>query len=306
MKKILPLIYIAGFLFILLLFTQFKADIPVEELKKKYTDERSRFIEIDGMQVHYRIEGSGFPLVLIHGTSSSLHAWEKWNEALKNDFTIVGLDLPAFGLTGPNAENNYTIDYYVSFLDEFLSKLNIDSFYLAGISLGGNIVWNYAAHHPEKVKKLILIDASGYPRDKMPRLFRIARMPVVSSVLKNFTPRYLVEKNMKELFYDDSKITDEMITRAHELALREGNRDAFLARVKNLYSTDHEKVKTIKTPTLIMWGREDYWIPLQDAYRFKEDIENSELKIYDNVGHIPNEEAAQLSAEDARAFLLKQ
>jgi pimeloyl-ACP methyl ester carboxylesterase len=305
MKKIIPFLYIAGFLLILLLFTQYKPDIPVEELKKKYADERSKFIEVDGMQVHYRVEGNGFPLVLIHGTSSSLHAWEEWNNILKNDLTIVRLDMPAFGLTGPNAMHNYTIDYYVSFLDSFLAKLQIDSFHLAGISLGGNIAWQYAAAHPEKVKKLILLDASGYPREKTPRLFRIAQMPVVPVILKHFTPRYLVEKNLKEVFYDHAFVTDELITRCHELALREGNRDAFLARVKNLTSTNHEKIKTIKTPTLIMWGKEDYWIPLQDAYRFKEDIEHSELKIYDKVGHIPNEEAPQLSAEDAREFLLR-
>jgi len=305
MKKILPFIYLTGFALIVLLFVQYKPDIPVEELKKKYADDRSRFIEVDGMQVHYRIEGSGYPLVLIHGTSSSLHAWEGWNNVLKNNFQVVRLDMPAFGLTGPNKENNYTIDYYISFLDSFLTKLNIDSFYLAGISLGGNIVWQYAAAHPDKVKKLILLDASGYPRDKMPRLFRIAKMPVIPQILKNFTPRYLVEKNMKEVYYDDSKVTDEAVTRYYELTLREGNREAFLSRVQNLYSFQQEKIKSIQTPTLIMWGREDYWIPLKDAYRFKEDITNSELKIYDNCGHVPNEEYPELSATDARDFLLK-
>jgi pimeloyl-ACP methyl ester carboxylesterase len=305
MKKAIPHIYIAGFLLILLVFTQYRPDIPPEELKRKYADNRSRFIGIDGMQVHYMIEGRGAPLVLIHGTSSSLHAWEEWARTLKNDFTIVRLDLPAFGLTGPNAAHDYSIDYYVAFLDSFVGRLQLDSFYLAGVSLGGNIAWQYAVAFPQKVKKLILIDASGYPRSTMPRLFRIAQMPVVPFLLKHFTPRWLVRKNLREVFYNDALVTDHLITRHHELALRQGNRDAFLARVRHINKTNHEMIKKINTPTLIMWGREDTWIPLEHAYRFKNDIAGSELKIYDHVGHVPNEEAPQKTATDAREFLLR-
>jgi pimeloyl-ACP methyl ester carboxylesterase len=303
MKKSLPFIYLIGFALIVLLFSQFRPDISFEELKKKYTDGRSQFIEIDGMKVHYRIEGSGTPLVLIHGTSSSLHTWEAWTAEMKNHFTIVRLDMPAFGLTGPNNDNNYTIDYYVDFLNRFLNQLKIDTFYLAGNSLGGNIAWSYAAQYPEKVKKLILLDASGYPKKKIPLIFRLAKYKPVAGFFTIFTPRYIVEKNMREVYYNPDKISDSLVTRYYEMSLRKGNREAFVARVKNLISDDYEKIKQVKCPTLIIWGKEDHWIPVEDAYRFHKDIQNSQLAIFDSTGHIPMEENPAPTAATAIEFL---
>ena len=136
-------------------------DIPVETLKKKYCNEQSKFIEINGQEIHYRDEGSGYPLVLVHGTSSSLHTWDAWTNELKNDFRIIRMDIPAFGITGETKDRNYTIENYVKFIDAFTTALGVDTFYLAGNSLGGEITWNYAYSHPDRVKKIILIDAAG-------------------------------------------------------------------------------------------------------------------------------------------------
>uniref|UniRef100_UPI00404B205D alpha/beta fold hydrolase n=1 Tax=Fulvivirga sp. TaxID=1931237 RepID=UPI00404B205D len=154
----------------------YKPDMPLDELKALYANEESKFVDIDGMDVHYRVEGSGPTLVLLHGTSSSLHTWDAWTEILKDDFTIVRMDLPAFGLTGPNTTKDYSLVAYSQFLDKFLAAVNVDTFYLAGNSLGGGIAMNYTLDHPERVKKLILIDASGYPREagKRPWIFRLA------------------------------------------------------------------------------------------------------------------------------------
>ncbi len=77
-----------------------RIDIPVETLAQEFANEQSRFIEVDGLNVHYRDEGEGEPLVLLHGWSASLHTWDVWTEKLKRDFRVIRLDLPAFGLTG--------------------------------------------------------------------------------------------------------------------------------------------------------------------------------------------------------------
>ena len=133
-------------------------DIPVEELKKTYADGTSRFVPVGGMDVHYRDEGRGFPLVLIHGTAASLHTWDGWATALSGDFRVIRMDLPAFGLTGPAPDRDYRIGAYVRFIDDFLDTIGVTRCHLAGNSLGGLIAWNYALAHPAKVDRMILVD----------------------------------------------------------------------------------------------------------------------------------------------------
>lgn len=302
LKKILIAVVV---IIILPIIIFWRADIPLNELKEEYADEQSRFIEIDGMPVHYKIEGEGEPLVLLHGTAASLHTWDGWTEALQDDFKIIRLDLPAFGLTGPHPEGRYSISYYSTFLKKFLDSQGINSCYLAGNSLGGGIAWNFTVDNPEYVKKLILIDASGYVKEgKSPLIFQLANTPVISNLLRYVTPRFVIRKNVEAVYFDDSKITDQLVERYYELTLREGNRQAFIDRAQaGGKGYNQELIKTIKAPTLIMWGKHDEWIPEEDALRFAADIDESIVSIYDNGGHVPMEEVPEITAADAKAFL---
>ena len=305
-KKILILIGVLIFLVLGYGWLNYAPDKSLDELKKSWGYDNSQFIDVQGMPVHYRINGTGEPLVLIHGTGASLHTWETWTNILEKDYQIISLDLPAFGLTGPNPKRTYTLDFYAKFLDEFLSKKGISNCAMAGNSLGGAIVWKYAAHYPEKVKSLILIDPSGYPRNKeLPFVFRIAKNKMAQKFLSTVTPKSLFKKSLKEVFVNDELVTEEMINRYYELYLREGNREAFLDRVNAMIEPDPSDISTIKTPTLIMWGEKDEWIPVEDAYKFQKDIKDSEVVIYENVGHLPMEEKPLQSAKDARSFLIK-
>lgn len=294
-KKIKYVFYTIIVVLILLIKGVVYSDIPVEELKKKYANEFSKFIEVDGMQVHYRDEGKGTPIVLIHGTASSLHTWNDWTEELKKTHRVLRMDLPAFGITGANANADYSIQNYTRFLQEFLSKVNVDNFYLVGNSLGGNIAWDYAAEHPEKVKKLVLIDASGLQTNKpQPWIFKLAKTPVLNSLFLYVTPKAVIKDNMEQVYHDDSKITDELITRYHEMALRTGNRQAFIDRAKTDFKlgekSNLEKLKSIKTETLLLWGENDLWIPLDNGKRMNSLLENSKLVVIKNSGHVPMEE----------------
>ena len=112
------------------------ADISVEDLKNDYANEQSQFIEVNEMQVHYRDEGEGFPIVLVHGTAASLHTWDAWTNVLKKTNRVIRMDLPAFGITGPNKDADYSIEAYTTFLHSFLEKLELKKFHIAGNSLG--------------------------------------------------------------------------------------------------------------------------------------------------------------------------
>ena len=313
MKKVL--IYLIGFLllaFLLGVIFLYTPDKPLEELKAEWAYDDSKFMDVQGLPVHYRINGTGEPLVLIPGTGASLHTWEEWTKILENDFKVISLDMPAFGLTGPNQTGKYSLEYYAEFLDEFLSKLGVSSCHIGGNSLGGSISWRYATMYPDKVKKLILLDAGGYRSEEKqeekepPLAFRLANSPILSKILLKITPRSLFESSMKEVYHNDDLVTEELVNRYYQLFLRPGNRQAFIDRIKNTSYTDPSLIATIKAPTLIQWGKTDEWIPVANAYKFQKDIEGSEVVIYENAGHLPMEEIPEESAKDAREFLLKQ
>ncbi len=295
-------------LLLLVLYGPIYNDISVSDLKTIYANEHSQFIEIDGMQVHYKDEGKGFPIVLIHGTASSLHTWDAWTTELIKTNRVIRMDLPAFGITGPNATADYTINAYTSFLHTFLNKIKVDKSHLAGNSLGGNIAWNYAAEHPEQIEKLILVDASGLPTNKpQPAIFRMAKTPVLNSLFLSVTPKFFIKKNMKEVYADETKITDELVTRYHKMALRQGNRQAFIDRAKIDFKLDSkvnlEKLKSIQTPTLLLWGAQDNWIPLDNGKRMDSMMQNSKLVILENSGHVPMEENPEESLVVLKDFL---
>ena len=301
-------LYALIILLILLIKGAIYSDISVEELKKEYANEHSKFIEINEMQVHFRDEGEGFPIVLVHGTASSLHTWDAWTNELKKTNRVIRMDLPAFGITGPNKNADYSIESYTTFLHSFVEKLNLEKFHLAGNSLGGNIVWNYAAEHPAKVEKLILVDASGLPTNKEPpAIFKMAKTPVLRSLFLYVTPKMLITKNIKEVYADDDKVTDELVTRYHKMALRAGNRQAFIDRAKTDFKLDAkintDRLKSIQTPTLLIWGAKDLWIPLDNGKRMNRILVNSKLEVLENSGHVPMEENPKESLELLKNFL---
>lgn len=287
------LVYLGIILFFV--YGPYYNDIAVEDIKKEYADEDSRFIEIDGIQVHYKDEGKGFPIVLLHGTASSLHTWDAWTADLKQDYRVIRMDLPAFGITGPNRIRDYSIPSYTRFLEKFTAELHLDQFHLVGNSLGGNIAWNYAAEHPNQIDKLILIDASGLPTNKgQPFVFKMAKTPIINSIFLRVTPEFFIRKNLEQVYYEDSKITEDLVSRYHKMALREGNRQAFIDRAKIDFKLDapsnYNKLKSLQTPTLLIWGAQDEWIPLENGKRMDSMMTNATLKVLQNSGHVPMEE----------------
>ena len=309
-KRKIFFLYTILILLILLVKGTVYSDISENDLKIAYANDASKFIEIDGMQVHYRDEGKGFPIVLVHGTASSLHTWDDWSKELLKTNRVIRMDLPAFGLTGPNKTADYSIKAYTSFLNDLLTKLHVEKFYLAGNSLGGNIAWNYAAEHPDKVEKLVLVDASGLPTNKpQPAIFKMAKTPFLNSLFLYVTPKFFIKKNMEEVYADGSKITDELVTRYHKMALRVGNRQAFIDRAKIDFKlgskANYNKLKSINTSTLLIWGAQDNWIPLDNGKRMDSILPNSKLVVLENSGHVPMEENPQESFAFLNEFLKK-
>ena len=133
----------------------------------RYANDRSKFIDVGGVRAHVRDQGNpdGIPLVLIHGSSGSLHEWEGWARELGAQARLISVDLPGHGLTGAWPRDEYTVEAYADFIEVLVDALNLDRFVLAGHSLGGAVAWTFAATRPDRVSQLILVDSAGYPRD---------------------------------------------------------------------------------------------------------------------------------------------
>jgi pimeloyl-ACP methyl ester carboxylesterase len=302
--RLLKFTLLAVVVTVLVILSFYHSDLPVAELKAKYAYSDSKFMELDGLNVHYRIVGTGKPVVLLHGTGASLHTWEEFADNLKDSFQLISLDLPAFGLTGGRADHDYSMAMYTSFLKRFTEKLNLTTFDLAGNSLGGRIAWEFAATYPEQVRRLILMDAAGYPTGKpMPQVFRLARNPFMEPILRHITPRFFIKKNLVEVYDNDALISDALIDRVFDMSLREGNRQAFIDRSNLPLDDTFDRIKTISDSTLIIWGDNDPWIPVSCADLFHKNLKNSQVSIVKNCGHLPMEERAVETAGLVRAFL---
>ncbi|GAB2688464.1 alpha/beta fold hydrolase [Aliiglaciecola aliphaticivorans] len=301
------LLLVAIYVVLFILFQQ--PDKTVAELAPTWAPAPSQFIDIGGMQIHLRDEGpknDPLPIVLLHGTSSSLHTWEGWTQALASQRRVIRFDLPGFGLTGPHPQNDYSIEQYSQTVIDIMNSLGIERFVLAGNSLGGYISWATAVFYPQRVEKLILVDASGYPYQSasVPLAFTISQQPLLKLLVGDMLPRSLVVKSVKNVYGDPSKVTPELVERYYQLTTREGNRQALAARFAQTQPSELiNRISEIKQPTLIMWGQEDRLIPVDLGRRFQEEIENSELVIFATLGHVPHEEDPESTVKSVIDFL---
>jgi pimeloyl-ACP methyl ester carboxylesterase len=190
----------------------------VDDLRTRWAPPPSTFVAAGGLNVHLRDEGpreDRSPIVLLHGTGSSLHAWEGWVEALKSRRRVIRYDLAGFGLTGPSPDGIYSLENDVRLLMALLDKLGIERCVLGGNSLGGAIAWRTALAHPARVEKLILVDAGGYPphATSIPlgfRLARLARLPFVATIFEHVLPRSLVAQGFRNIYGDPGKVTQDV------------------------------------------------------------------------------------------------
>lgn len=294
----------------LLLALSWESDRPLDQLSARWASPPSQFIELQGMRVHLRDQGppdDPMPLLLLHGTSASLHTWEGWVAGLGADQRIVSVDLPGFGLTGPDPDRDYRIERYVDFVHALLDRLQIERALIAGNSLGGWIAWETALAHPNRVHALVLVDPAGYGSvpEEIPLGFRLARQQWLRPLLERLLPRSLVQQGVEQVYGDPARVSSELVDRYFELSLREGNRQALFDRFNQGLGSPDNRLRTaaIKQPTLILWGSEDRLIPPTDGARFAADIAGSQLHLFAGLGHVPHEEDPTTTLAVVRPFL---
>jgi pimeloyl-ACP methyl ester carboxylesterase len=290
----------------------YRSDIPVTELEAKYFTPQSSYLTVQDSKVHVRQQGAGPTIFLLHGSFASLHTWDGWEKELSKNFKTISLDFPGHGLTGPNAANRYSTDDYEALVFALADQLKIDTFYVAGNSMGGQVAWKMALHRPERVKKLILVDAAGYWRISTDSIFKTHNRPFIFKLLQNdwvastmikITPRFLFKINLRQVYGNPGKVKNEEVDRFYDLLLREGNRASTMQRLRQPGKDLQDSIKHIQVSTLIIWGAKDAWIPVANAYHFNKDIKTSETKIFPQAGHVPMQEIPNETVKSAIDFL---
>ncbi len=317
-KRIGKVLGVLLLLMVLFLASLYRPDFSAEEVNAKYLTPESQFIEVGGIRVHVRIKGEGEPIFLLHGSFASLHTWEPWQQELSPYYQTISLDFPGHGLTGPDSLKRYSTKDYSQLVYELAQKLNLPKYHLAGNSMGGGVALQLASDHPDQVLSLNLIDASGAtaPERKTADstaqkktssggawIFQVARHPIFSKLLLSCTPKFLFELNMKQVYGDDAKVTDEVTTRYYELLLREGNRRATLDRLSMPRKGNSIQFERLTMPTLILWGALDTWIPLSQGQRLQQLIPGANLVVFDTAGHVPMEEIPTETVAEYLSFL---
>jgi pimeloyl-ACP methyl ester carboxylesterase len=252
---------------------------------------------IYGVKINYLEVGSGPVVILLHGLGGNATNWAFNTNALAQKFRVIVPDQVGFGRSG-KPFINYRIGTYVDFLDAFYKELKIERASLVGNSMGGWIAASYALAHPEKVERLVLVDAAGFAP---PADFDVKQLSILNPSTREGIKQLasLVFYN-KKLFTSDAAV-DLMLTQ--RITAGDGHTIQSLtesiARREDMLDN---RLSAIKQPTLIIWGREDGLTPLaQYGERFRKEIPNSQLLVFEECGHVPQVE----KASDFNAAVIK-
>lgn len=274
-------------------------------LEAKYLASPADLIEVAGMRLDVRDSGpkDAPAVILLHGFGSSLLTWEAWVPGLATRQRVVRFDLPGSGLSDPDPTGDYTDERSMAVLIALMDRLGIGRATVFGNSMGGRIAWTFAAAHPERVDKLVLISPDGFASPGF-EYGRTPKVGVTAQAMRFVLPKQLVKMSLAPAYADPKAMTDERLDRYYDLLRAPGARKSMIARMEQSIRFDPVgRLQTIRAPTLILWGEEDRVIPFTNAADYVKAIPGAELAALPGVGHLPQEEAPARSLEAVTRFL---
>ena len=260
---------------------------------------------VDGVRLRLRDTGprDAPAVILIHGFGSSLDTWEPWAKALSGKYRVIRFDLPGFGLTGPDPTGDYTDTREIKILVDLMDQLGVQRASLIGNSLGGRIAWNFAALHPDRVARLVLVSPDGFASPGFQ--YGVApKTPLMMRALPYVAPRGLLKANLAAAYANPKHLSEATLTRYRDMMLAPGVRPAILARMGQVILRDPAPTLAhIQTPTLLLWGEQDHMIPIANAADYLKDLPHATLVRLPNLGHVPFEEDPAASLVPVERFL---
>lgn len=277
-------------------------DAGREAHEARWAPPPSSFLEVAGLRLHLRDTGPrDAPAILfLHGFGSSLHTWEDVAAGLQDRFRVLRMDLPGFGLTGPDPSGDYTDARAHAVIAALLDHLGLARVHLVGSSMGGRIAWSFAAAQPARVGRLVLMAPDGFASPGLD-YNRPPRVPLLMQALPYTLPRFMVRGGMAPAYADPAALTDALVERYHAMLVAPGVRRAILDRMaQHILVPPEPLLARIQAPTLLLWGAQDRMVPVTNAEDYLRVMPDARRLVLEGVGHVPMEEAP---AEVVRALL---
>ena len=278
------------------------------ELEALYLRSPDDMTVVAGTQLHARDDGprDAPVLIMLHGFGSSLHTWEPWAQALVGKYRVIRLDLPGAGLSPPDPTNDYTDARSIALILALMDRRSVLRATLVGNSLGGRIAWTLAAKHPERTDKLVLISPDGFASPGL-EYGKAPDVPIALQAMQYVLPKALLQMSLEPSYGDPSVMSTVTVDRYHHLMLAPGVRKALLARMEQTVLVPPKPLlRSIKAPVLLLWGEKDMLIPFSNAADYAKNVPDIRLVSFPELGHVPHEEAPELSLTPLRAFLTER
>jgi pimeloyl-ACP methyl ester carboxylesterase len=280
-------------------------DKDLGDLERLYLASPADMVDVGGQRLHLRDSGPRVApaVILLHGFGASLHTWEPWATGLAAEHRVIRFDLPGSGLSAPDPGGDYADARSRQILLALMDQLGVARASLVGHSIGGRIAWSFAAEHPERVDKLVLVSPDGFASPG----FEYGKPPEVPAsfrLMRHALPKALLRMSLEPAYADPTVLTDEVVQRYHDLMRAPGGRDALLARMAQTVLVDPvPTLRRIQVPTLLLWGEQDAMIPFANSADYLKAIPTATLVPLPGVGHVPQEEAPERSLVPVREFL---
>ena len=276
------------------------------ELEKSYGSPKNAYVSALGVNLHYQDTGpskNAIPIVFLHGFGASLQTWETWAQALSEDYRVISVDLPGFGLTGEDPSGIYTDQRSVEVLEAFLKELKIAKVVLVGNSMGGKFAWQFAARYPNQVSKLVLISPDGYASPGI-EYGKKTEVPAIAELYRYFFSKTFLAMNLEPAYANPKTLNDALVSRYYDLMLAPGVRGAILARMQQTVLQDPvPSLASIQVPTLLIWGEKDAFIPISNSNDYLKVMPNAKRVSLPNIGHLPQEEQPTIGLAALKEFL---
>lgn len=277
---------------------------PLDVWAERYAE--GKFVDLAGRRTHYVQRGEGKPIILIHGFNLDLNTWTKNLDHLAARFKVFAPDLWGQGYS-TRQEPEYGYDTFVQQIQLFMDALSIQKASLVGHSMGGGTSIVFALRHPDRVDRLVLLDATGVPT-KLPLRSKLFKLKGVAEFLMALPTDRIRRMNLADIWiYDREALTDNLYQELTRYQKIEGTTEALLSILRadffNTLSDEIEQLGKLGIPVLIVWGREDASLPVGNGEIMSRLLPGSRLEILDGAGHLANFDRPELFNELVVDFL---
>ena len=244
--------------------------ITHEQIEKAYATADSRFASIDGVKLHYKDQGHGPAILLIHGSMGDTIDWDGWVDVLSPHYRVIRIDLPGFGLSGEIPNGNYSIDRTLSLIDGLMDTLGAERFTIVGVSYGGPVAFRYAATRSERISALIIMNSAGIEMGKQPVDQKTGKGLFYANISSDAPiTQSFMEAALARPFADPSRIPPGMLQRKLDMINVIDRGVEGDTMVKQYVRGEPERVLShVRAPTLVLWGGAERSLSLSSADRF--------------------------------------